>query len=77
MLLKNYDTQLGLVNGARGSVIRFEKNNSGKNIKYFPVYPVVKFLTQNGQHEEEQCLSFYFIFLFYFFFILLFMLIFI
>ncbi len=52
MLLKNLETEAGLVNGTRGTVIGFEKSNGKSN--YFPMLPVVKFqIIIAGERTEE------------------------
>ncbi len=55
MLLKNISTEQGLVNGARGTVIGFEKS-SGRTTLY-PVLPVVKFSTLVGGERQDTTLS--------------------
>ncbi len=49
MLLKNLDVQSGLVNGARGSVIGFAKDVTGR----FSRVPIVKFRTVDGRDVVE------------------------
>lgn len=53
MLLKNLDTENGLVNGTRGTVVDFERS-SGRT-DFCPMLPVVNFLVVVGSiHREER-----------------------
>jgi hypothetical protein len=50
MLLKNLNSEIGLVNGARGTIIGFERSN--KSV-YYPYLPIVKFVTVVGGEKNE------------------------
>jgi ribosomal protein S12 len=52
MLLKNLDSDIGLINGARGTVIGFEKvvDRSSR----YPMLPVVKFHIVMGGEESYE-----------------------